>query len=73
MTTTETITGAALRRAEEVVITPDTLGVWVAMYSDRSSVVPFASELDALRHAVGNCMSVVFVQFGTDAFDVNDD
>jgi hypothetical protein len=47
-------------------VTPNREGVWVAMYSDRSSFVPFATELDALRFAVGNGMSVVFCHFGTD-------
>lgn len=39
-------------------------GVWLAYYSDSSAVVPFASELEALRHAISYSMSVRFVRFG---------
>lgn len=34
-------------------------GYWVAYYSDRSSAVVFASEVEALRHAVANHMDKV--------------
>lgn len=39
-------------------------GVWVAYYGDRSAVVVFAEEIDALRHAVEHSMSVRFVHYG---------
>ena len=41
-------------------------GVWVARYSDMSGVVPFATELDAYRHANGTTMEVVLVPWGSD-------
>lgn len=41
-------------------------GVWVARYSDMSGVVPFATELDAYRHANGTTMDVVLAPWGTD-------
>lgn len=40
-------------------------GVWVAYFTDRSAVVPFASELEALRFAVTRSMDVAFVPYGT--------
>lgn len=43
-------------------------GVWVTYYSDRSAVVVFATELEALRHAVELSMQVEFRQFGVDLF-----
>ena len=39
-------------------------GVWLAYYSDWSSWAVFAEEIDALRHAVENAMSVKFLEFG---------
>lgn len=39
-------------------------GVWVAYYGDRSAVVFFADEIDALRHAVEHSMRVQFVHYG---------
>lgn len=41
-------------------------GVWVAYYSDSSSVIPFPNEIDALRAAVAHQGgdSVVFVRWG---------
>lgn len=41
-------------------------GVWVACYADMSEVATFASELSALRHAVGRNMRVQFIEHGTD-------
>jgi hypothetical protein len=41
-------------------------GVWIAYYSDLSSVVPFRNEVDALRHAVEHSMLLRFLEFGTD-------
>lgn len=43
--------------------TPPKPGVWFA-FSDGSAVVPFANEIDALRHAIGNGMHVKYVPFG---------
>lgn len=42
-------------------------GVWVARYSDGSGLYLFATEIDALRHAVGSAMEVVHVPYGEDA------
>ena len=39
-------------------------GVWVAYCSDRSGVYLFATEIEALRYAVGYCMMVKFAEFG---------
>lgn len=39
-------------------------GVWLAYYSDWSGISMFASEVEALRHAVDNSMSVGFCRFG---------
>ena len=39
-------------------------GVWMAFYDDDSSYAAFPSELDALRHAVGNSMEVEFTPWG---------
>lgn len=46
---------------------PPDRGVWVARYADRSAVIPFGSELEALRHAVTNHMQVKFIPWGEDA------
>ncbi|MFE9099875.1 hypothetical protein [Actinomadura geliboluensis] len=46
-------------------------GVWVARYPDRSAAVPFASEIEALRHAVTNHMGVAWVPYGADVFTEN--
>ena len=46
----------------------DGSGVWVAFYSDHSGARLFASEIDALRHAVGTSMDVRYVDFGEDVF-----
>ena len=43
-------------------------GVWIAYYSDRSGVVPFGSEIEALRYAVDKSMTVRRVPFGEDVF-----
>lgn len=48
----------------------DTTGVWCALYSDRSGLVVFETEIEVLRYAVRNTMEVVFVRFGEDPFDV---
>lgn len=45
-------------------------GVWVAYFSDWSSMVPFPTEVEALRHAVANSMRVTEVPFGTCLHDV---
>lgn len=39
-------------------------GVWVAYYADGSGFVMFATEVEALRHAVDNGMMVRFARFG---------
>lgn len=39
-------------------------GVWMAFYGDGSSAVPFATEIEALRHALGYSMQVEFTKFG---------
>ncbi|MGV8874834.1 MAG: hypothetical protein ACOH2Q_20055 [Rhodococcus sp. (in: high G+C Gram-positive bacteria)] len=44
-------------------------GVWVAYYEDRSGAVPFATEIEALRHAVGTSMMVRLVPFGEGVFE----
>lgn len=41
-------------------------GIWIAYYSDWSSVVAFTDEVDALRWAVKNTMLVKFVEFGAE-------
>jgi hypothetical protein len=41
-------------------------GVWVAYHSDWSGLAFFATELEALRHAVTNSMSVGYCTFGAD-------
>lgn len=44
-------------------------GVWVAFYGDRSSIVPFGSEVECLRYAVAHSMEAVFVPWGMDVLD----
>ena len=39
-------------------------GVWVAHYGDGSAWIPFRSEIEALRHAVANHMSVDLIPWG---------
>lgn len=39
-------------------------GVWVAYYPDYSGIIPYASEMDALRAANGTSMEVKYVKFG---------
>lgn len=41
-------------------------GVWLAFYGDWSGWRVFKSEMQALRHAVANSMSVVFLPYGAD-------
>lgn len=41
-------------------------GAWVAYYPDRSTFVPFADELSALRWALDMHASVKFVEWGDD-------
>lgn len=48
--------------------TSDRGGVWLAYYSDRSGAAIFATEIEALRHAVEWSMAVRFVLFGQDVF-----
>lgn len=46
---------------------PESAGVWMACYSDGSSVAPFPDELSALRHVVERHMNdAVFVAWGVD-------
>lgn len=46
-------------------------GVWAAIYSDRSGCYIFATEIEALRCAVGKSMTVVvFVPWGMDPWEV---
>lgn len=42
-------------------------GAWVARHADRSGLCIFASELEALRHAVSNHMLVFWIPYGQDA------
>ena len=37
---------------------------WVAYYHDNSAFVPFATEIEALRHALGYQMAVKFARYG---------
>ena len=39
-------------------------GAWVAYHLDMSGVYPFATELEARRHASGSGMDVKFVPYG---------
>lgn len=41
-------------------------GCWATYYPDRSGMAIFASEVDALRYAVGNSMQVFFWAYGLD-------
>jgi hypothetical protein len=43
-------------------------GVWMAFYRDGSLVMPFKTEIEALRFAKGNGLDVEFVPYGTDVF-----
>jgi hypothetical protein len=47
-------------------------GAWVALYGDASSVRVFATEIEALRHAIGFQMTVKFVPYGEDIFQYKD-
>ena len=47
---------------------PEPAGVWMAYYSDGSGWVPFATEIEALRHALGMHMDVKFAAYGDDAW-----
>lgn len=57
-------------RPAEVVPRPAEVGAsdhyWIAFYADWSAFVVFNNELDCLRHAVDNAMSVKRVAFGED-------
>ncbi len=49
---------------------PPPVGVWVAYYHDKSAVLVFGSELEALRHSNDHGGMVVrFVKFGHDITD----
>lgn len=52
-----------IMRDEEVTLT-DVKGAWVAYYLDYSEMVPFATEVEALRHAVANGMQVLCLAYG---------
>lgn len=39
-------------------------GVWMAYYPGEVSCVPFATEVEALRHAVAYSMHVRYAEFG---------
>lgn len=39
-------------------------GAWVALHSDYSGISIFATEIEALRHAVDKSMTVRFVPWG---------
>lgn len=52
---------------------PGPSGVWLAYYSDMSGVVPFCSEVEALRHAVQHGMQVKFARFGDDEWRTSPD
>lgn len=45
------------------------VGVWLAHYYDGSDVTAFATEVEALRHAVGNGSNVIFVRYGESLTD----
>lgn len=49
-----------IRRAVET----QPAGVWVAFYYDGSAFVPFATEIEAYRHANSYSMQVKFVRYG---------
>lgn len=52
---------------------PNVGGVWLAYYSDMSGVVPFSTEVAALRHAVQHHMQVKYARFGDDDWRNRDD
>jgi hypothetical protein len=39
-------------------------GAWIAYYLDGSGFVVFATEIEALRHALGTDMDVKFARYG---------
>jgi hypothetical protein len=39
-------------------------GIWLAYYADWSGVAVFATEIEALRYAVGRSMQVEFREWG---------
>jgi hypothetical protein len=43
---------------------PDLEGFWIARHGDGTGIVPFLTEIEALRYAVENTMKVEFVRFG---------
>lgn len=45
-------------------MTTEPEGVWIAYYPDGSSVVPFATEIEALRYAVEHKMEARKVLWG---------
>jgi hypothetical protein len=46
--------------------TPEIAGCWVAFHPDFSGIAIYGDELQALRRAVADGMSVRYVEFGTD-------
>ena len=50
-------------------VRPD--GVWLAYYSDWSGFWVFATEIEALRHAVESQCNTVFLPFGADPHEVD--
>lgn len=44
-------------------------GAWLAYFHDRSGLAVFDEEVEALRYAVSNTMSVLFWRYGADLGD----
>lgn len=55
-----------LRREVHTLSATSHKGVWVAYHSDWSGFAIFDNEMEALRHAVANTMSVGLAKFGED-------
>lgn len=47
---------------------PSPTGIWVAYYSDRSGIVAFPTEIEALRYAVKHSCEAGFRSYGVDLF-----
>ena len=60
------IVGVSTKPYADLTLKATKPGVWVASYGDRSGYALFATEIDALRHAVDKGMRVEFVEFGSE-------
>jgi hypothetical protein len=58
-----------LAKANPILDGPPPGGVWVAYHYDGQGVVPFADELDALRHAVAKNCDAKFVHYGKEVLE----